>query len=111
MARNTPEQAARKSSPVHRGYDGHLPGNPVDTGYVAPRSPGVEALAKKGELIDFAPSILNLLCRPVPAQMQWRILFQPDCINLEARVWMWPRFKAAGNKSISELKCNDVHER
>ena len=64
MARNTPEQAARKSSPVHRGYDGHLPCNPVDTGYVAPRSPGVEALAKKGELIDFAPSILNLLCRP-----------------------------------------------
>ena len=76
MARNTPEQAARKSSPVHRGYHGHLPANPVDTGYVAACSPGVEALAKKGELIDFAPSVLNLLCRPVPAQMQGRILFQ-----------------------------------
>ena len=77
MARNTPEQAARKSSPVHRGYHGHLPGSPVDTGYVAACMPGVEPLAKKGELIDFAPYMVNLLCRPVPARVEeGRILFQ-----------------------------------
>jgi hypothetical protein len=76
MARNTPEQVARKSSPVHRGYHGHLPAKPVDTGYVAACTPGLEALAKKGELIDFAPSVLSLLCHPVPAYMQGRVLFQ-----------------------------------
>jgi hypothetical protein len=76
MARNTPEQAARKSSPVHRGYHGHLPASPVDTGYLSACTPGLEPLAKKGELIDFAPTVLSLLCRPVPAQMQGRVLFQ-----------------------------------
>jgi hypothetical protein len=30
--------------------------------------------AKTFELIDFAPSALSLLCRPVPAQMQGRVL-------------------------------------
>jgi len=76
MARNTPEQGARKSSPVHRGYHGHLPASPVDTGYLSACTPGLEPLAKKGELIDFAPSVLSLLRRPVPAQMRGRVLFQ-----------------------------------
>jgi hypothetical protein len=76
MARNTAEQVARKSNPVHRGYHGHLPANPVDTGYVVACTPGLEALAKKGELIDFAPSVLSLLRRPVPAQMAGNVLFQ-----------------------------------
>jgi hypothetical protein len=76
MARNTAEQMARKSNPVHRGYHGHLPAKPVDTGYVAACTPGLEALAKKGELIDFAPSVLRLLRRPVPAQMAGKALFQ-----------------------------------
>jgi hypothetical protein len=31
---------------------------------------------QKGELIEFAPSVLSLICRPVPAQMKGRILFQ-----------------------------------
>ena len=67
---------ARKSNPVHRGYHGHLPANPVDTGYVVACTPGLEAVAKKGELIDFAPSVLSLLRRPVPAQMVGKALFQ-----------------------------------
>jgi bisphosphoglycerate-independent phosphoglycerate mutase (AlkP superfamily) len=36
----------------------------------------LEPLAKKGELIDFAPSVLSLLRRPVPAQMAGKALFE-----------------------------------
>jgi hypothetical protein len=76
MARNTAEQMPRESNPVHRGYHGHLPGNPVDTGYVVACTPGLEALAKKRELIDFAPSVLSLLRRAVPTQMAGNALFR-----------------------------------
>jgi hypothetical protein len=76
MARNTAEQVGRKSNPVHRGYHGHLPDKPVDTGYIVACTQGLEALAKKGELIDFAPSVLSLLRRPVPMQMAGNALFR-----------------------------------
>jgi hypothetical protein len=76
MARKTPEQSPRKTSPVHRGYHGHLPGPPADVGYLVAMGPRCRRTADAGELIDFAPTVLSLLGRPVPAAMKGRPLVE-----------------------------------
>lgn len=71
MARKTSEQAPRKTSPVHRGNHGGLPGaHPCDVGYLLPLGEGVRPTAERGELIDVAPTVLSLMGRDVPAAMR-----------------------------------------
>lgn len=71
MARKTSEQAPRKTSPVHRGNHGGLPGqHPCDVGYFLPLGAGLQPTADRGELIDVAPTVLSLIKRDVPAAMR-----------------------------------------
>lgn len=76
MARRTPEQAARKQSPIHRGAHGYLPGGPADRGYLVALDDALQPVTDRGQLIDVAPTWLALLGADVPATMAGRPLLR-----------------------------------
>ncbi|MBI1796196.1 MAG: alkaline phosphatase family protein [Candidatus Eisenbacteria bacterium] len=63
-------QRPRLFQPRHRGNHGYLPRHPSEQGFVVLAEPGVRALRAEMTLIDFAPSVLGLLGRDVPAAMR-----------------------------------------
>lgn len=70
MSRKSPEQAARRKNPRHRGTHGHLPGCAADTGLLVPLDDELEAISTRGQLIDVAPTFLSLMGAAVPAAMR-----------------------------------------
>jgi len=61
LALTNPEQRGRIKSPVYRGYHGHLPYNECEKGFVMLLDNDYKADRKEIEIIDIAPTILNLL--------------------------------------------------
>ncbi len=79
MARKTSEQAPRKTSPVHRGNHGGLPGKHAsDTGTLLPLTGCGPLAADQGQLIDVAPTILALMGEAAPETMKGRSLLHPS---------------------------------
>jgi hypothetical protein len=49
----------------HRGNHGHLPTHPAEEGYLVLGGEGFEATTSQADIVDFAPTVLNLLgCEP-----------------------------------------------
>jgi len=75
MSLTTGEQASRRLNPVHRGAHGYLPGPPADHGYLVALDQAIAPRAAQAQLIDVAPTLLNLLGTPIPASMRGRPLY------------------------------------
>ena len=61
MALTNKEQMNRIQSPIYRGYHAHLPYNECEKGFVILLDDNYSAERKEVEIIDIAPTILNLM--------------------------------------------------
>lgn len=71
-------QGSRTFNPGHRGYHGYLPGNPSEKGFMVILDDNYTANLKNAALIDFAPSVLELLGRTRPAYMKGKTIFAQE---------------------------------
>jgi hypothetical protein len=78
LALSSSEQRPRLFNPRHRGNHGYLPDNPSEEGYVILADKNYKTLREWAELIDFAPSILSLIDRPIPEYMRGEAIFIPE---------------------------------
>lgn len=90
MALTRVSHRARKHDPVHRGYHGHLPHEACENGFITLLNPAAAAashvpahapVADSAELVDIAPTILDLLGENIPAHMTG----QPRTLTRTAR--------------------------
>lgn len=72
-----PQQRARLRVPWHQADHGYRSEHDCEIGFMVLAKEGYEARDDRGELIDIAPSVLQLLDRTPPATMRGRELFQP----------------------------------
>lgn len=75
MSLTTAEQASRRRSPVHRGAHGYLPGSPSEHGYLVALDHGLAPRVTQAQLIDVAPTLLNLLGASVPSSMRGQPIY------------------------------------
>lgn len=67
-------QRPRIWSPRHRGNHGYLPAHPSERGFMTLADDAYELMREEGELVDVAPTILELVGEQVPAHMHgWRL--------------------------------------
>jgi hypothetical protein len=69
-------QRPRVTNPRHRGNHGYLPDNPSEKGFATLVSSAHHLERHEGELIDVAPTVLDLLGMPRPAHMRGAPLFR-----------------------------------
>ena len=61
LALKNQEQRARLKSPIYRGYHGHLPHNQCEKGFVMLVDSDYKPIKEEIDIIDIAPTVLNLL--------------------------------------------------
>ena len=66
----------RLSNPRPRGAHGHLPEHPSEAGFALLADERFRALQPQAELIDVAPTLLDLLGEPHPSYMHGRAVFE-----------------------------------
>jgi hypothetical protein len=71
-----PKQRPRLKSPRHRASHGMLPDYASESGYLSIGDPFLEATREEMELIDFAPTVLDLLGRERPVHLRGKAAFQ-----------------------------------
>lgn len=71
-----PKQRPRLKGPRHRGSHGMLPDYPSERGFLVIADPDLEACAEEIRLIDFAPTVLDLLGRERPAHLEGNAAFR-----------------------------------
>jgi arylsulfatase A-like enzyme len=76
-----PQQRARLRVPWHQADHGYRSEHDCEIGFMILAEDGHQARDDRMELIDIAPSVLQLLDRTPPATMQGRTLFQPRRIR------------------------------
>jgi hypothetical protein len=76
-----PQQRSRLRVPWHQADHGYRSEHDCELGFMVLAEEGYEARDDGVELIDIAPSVLQLLDRTPPATMQGRDLFQPRRIR------------------------------
>ncbi|HSG64209.1 MAG TPA: hypothetical protein VLD39_04385, partial [Gammaproteobacteria bacterium] len=72
-----PMQRSRLRDPRHKGNHGHLSHFDAEEGHILLCSEDFEAVDGRGDILDVAPSILNVLSYGVPSTMNGRTLFRP----------------------------------
>jgi hypothetical protein len=72
-----PQQRPRLRVPWHQADHGHRSEHDCEIGFMVLAEEGYQARDDEIELIDIAPSVLQLLDRAPPATMQGREVFQP----------------------------------
>jgi hypothetical protein len=77
LALSSREQRPRLFNPRHRGNHGNLPDHHAEEGYAILADKNYKAYGEWAELIDFAPSILSLLDKPIPEYMRGKAVFIP----------------------------------
>lgn len=75
LALTKPAMRPRLFDPRVRGYHGHLPDHPAEEGFVVLADPYYKADIDWMRLIDFAPTVLDLLGRDKPDVMGGRPVF------------------------------------
>ncbi len=70
------EQRPRIFNPRHRANHGHLPDHPAEEGYIVLADPHYRVETDWMSLIDFAPTVLDLLGRDKPDVMRGRPVFK-----------------------------------
>ena len=70
LALTNKEQRGRIQSPIYRGYHGHLPYNECEKGFVMLLDNDYKPNRKEIEIIDIAPTVLNLLGYDKPDSLQ-----------------------------------------
>jgi hypothetical protein len=75
LSLTSPEQRPRLFNPRHRGNHGHLPDHPSEEGYIVFADRTYESTSEIVDLIDFAPTILTLVGKPVPDYMCGQPIF------------------------------------
>jgi hypothetical protein len=83
MALTEPTMRSRLFNPRLRGNHGQLPDHPAEEGFVVLADQGYSARGESIELIDLAPTMLDLVGEPAPATMTGRTAFLAHR-NLEA---------------------------
>ena len=76
-----PQQRARLRVPWHQADHGYRSEHDCEIGFMILAEDGHQARDDRVELIDIAPSVLQLLDRTPPATMQGRTLFEPRRIR------------------------------
>jgi hypothetical protein len=75
LALSGSEQRPRLFNPRHRGNHGYLPDHPAEEGYIVLADRTYESTSEIVDLIDFAPTVLALLEKPVPDYMCGQPIF------------------------------------
>ena len=70
------EQRPRIFNHRHRANNGHLPDHPAEEGYIVLADPHYRVETDWMSLIDFAPTVLDLLGRDKPDVMRGRPVFK-----------------------------------
>lgn len=76
-----PQQRARRRVPWHQADHGYRSEHESEVGFMVLAEEGYQAWDERAELIDIAPSVLQLVDRRPPATMKGRNLFQPRRIR------------------------------
>jgi hypothetical protein len=76
-----PQQRARRRVPWHQADHGYRSEHDSEVGFMVLAEEGYQAWDERAELIDIAPSVLQLVDRTPPATMKGRNLFQPRRIR------------------------------
>ena len=66
------KQRPRLTNPVHRGCHGYLPEHASERGFLLHSGPEAVELREEVELVDLAPTVLQLVGVPVPERMSGR---------------------------------------
>lgn len=72
------KQRPRVRNPVHRGCHGYLPHHPSEEGYLVHAGAEPRALRPEMELVDVAPTLLELLGAPVPEHVSGCSALEPS---------------------------------
>jgi hypothetical protein len=71
-------QRKRLISPKHRGNHGHLPHFDAEKSFVVLADKGFKSEGRNADILDLAPTILNVLGYDVPSYMNGRCLFKSE---------------------------------